>query len=68
MVFRGLKKYLNAMKVFRESYNEESGERFFLEVDIQYSEKLHELHNDMLLLREIMKINKVKKHVANLHI
>ena len=68
MVFRGLKKYLNAMKVFRESYSEESGERFFLEVDIQYSEKLHELHNDMLLLREIMKINKVKKHVANLHI
>ena len=68
MVFRGLKKYLNAMKVFRESYNEESGERFFLEVDIQYSEKLHELHNDMLLLREIMKINKVKKYVANLHI
>ena len=68
MVFRGLKKYLNAMKVFIESYNEESGERFFLEVDIQYSEKLHELHNDMLLLREIMKINKVKKHVANLHI
>ena len=56
------------MKVFIESYNEESGERFFLEVDIQYSEKLHELHNDMLLLREIMKINKVKKHVANLHI
>ena len=68
MVFRGLQKYLNAMKVFRESYNEESGERFFLEVDIQYSEKLHELHNDMLLLREIMKINKVKKYVANLHI
>ena len=68
MVFRGLKKYLKAMKVFIESYNEESGERFFLEVDIQYSEKLHELHNDMLLLREIMKINKVKKHVANLHI
>ena len=68
MVFRGLKKYLNAMKVFRESYNEESGERFFLEVDIQYSEKLHELHNDMLLLPEIMKINKVKKHVANLRI
>ena len=66
--FERVKEIFKCNEGFIESYNEESGERFFLEVDIQYSEKLHELHNDMLLLRETMKINKVKKHVANLHI
>ena len=30
---------------FMESYNEENDEEYFLEVDIQYPEKLHELHN-----------------------
>ena len=29
--------------------------------DIQYIEKLHELHNDLLLSRESMKIEKVQK-------
>ena len=30
---------------FIKSYNEESDEGYFLEVDVQYPEKLHELHN-----------------------
>ena len=30
-------------EVFIKNYNEESDERYFLEVDIQYPEKLHEL-------------------------
>ena len=38
-----------------------------LEVDVQYSEKLHELHNDLLFLSERMEIEKVEKLVANLH-
>ena len=33
---------------FIKNYNEESDEGYFLEVDIQYPEKLHELHNDFL--------------------
>ena len=37
---------------FIKNYNEESDEGYFLEVDIQYPEKLHELHNDLLFLSE----------------
>ena len=32
---------------FIKNYNEESDEGYFLEVDVQYPEKLHELHNDL---------------------
>ena len=52
---------------FIKNYNEESDEGYFFEVDIQYLEKLLELHNDLPFLRERMKIEKVKKLVANLH-
>ena len=44
---------------FIKSYNEQSDEGYFLEVDIQYPRKLHELHNDLPLLLERMKIEKV---------
>ena len=30
---------------FKKNYNEESDEGYFLEVDVQYLENLHELHN-----------------------
>ena len=33
---------------FIKSYNEESHEGYFLEVDVQYSEKLHDFHNEKL--------------------
>ena len=52
---------------FIKNYNEESDEGYFLEVDVQYTEKLHELHNDLPFLPERMKIEKVEKLVANLH-
>ena len=39
----------------------------FYEVDIQYLEKLHELHNDLPFLPDRMKIEKFEKLVANLH-
>ena len=54
-------------KDFIKNYNEESDEGYFLEVDVQYLEKLHELHNDLPFLPERMKIEKVEKLVANLH-
>ena len=41
-------------------------ERYFLEVDVQYLEKLHEFHNEKLL-PERMEIEKVEKLVANWH-
>ena len=51
---------------FIKNYNEESDERFFLEIDVEYPEILQKLHNDLLLLLERMKIEKVKKFLANL--
>ena len=54
-------------KDFIKNYNEESDKGQFLEVDVQYLEKLHEFHNYLLFLPERMKIEKVEKVVANLH-
>ena len=50
-----------------KNYNEESNGRYFSEVDVQYLEKLHELHNDLSFLPEKMNIEKVEKLVDNLH-
>ena len=52
-----------------ENYNEDNDEGYFLEVDVQYTERLHDLHNDLLLLPERTKIEKVEKLIAkfNLH-
>ena len=38
--------------------NEESDEGYFFELDVQYLEKLRELHNDLPFLPERMKIEK----------
>ena len=55
------------MKISEKNYNEESDKWYFLEVDVQYTKKLHELHNDLPFLPEIMKIEKVEKLVFNLY-
>ena len=34
-------------KGFMKNYNEESYERYFLDVDVQYLKKIHGLHNDL---------------------
>ena len=52
---------------FIKNYNWESDQEYFLEIDAQYLEMLFELHNDLPLLPEKMKIKKVKKLVANLY-
>ena len=52
---------------FIENYNEESDEGYFLEVDVQYPENLHNLCNDLHFLPKRMKIEKVEKLVASLH-
>ena len=48
-------------KDFIEKYNEDSDEEYFVEVDVQYPEKLHNFHNDLIFLSERMKIEKVEK-------
>ena len=35
--------------------------------DVQYPKKLYELHNDLVFLSEIKKIEKVENLVTNLH-
>ena len=52
---------------FVKNYNEEIDEGHFFEVDGQYLKKLRELYNGLPFLSETMKIEKVKKLVANLH-
>ena len=42
-------------------------EKYFLEIDIQYHENLHQTQSNLLFLLERMKIEKVEKLVANLH-
>ena len=37
------------------SYNEESDEEYFLEVDIPYTENIHDLHNNLPFLPEGIK-------------
>ena len=48
-------------------YNEEINEEYFLEVDVQYPEKLHKLHNDLLFFPERLESEKVDKLDTNLH-
>ena len=64
-MFTMLKNYKEKL---RKSYNEESDEGYFLEVDVQYVQKLHELHNDLPFLPERMKVEKFEKLcLTNLH-
>ena len=47
--------------------NEESDKGYFFEANVQYTEKLHERHNDLPFLPDRIKIEKVEKLVDNLH-
>ena len=44
------------MKISQKNYNEESDEEYFLEFDVQYTEKQHKLHNDLPFLPERIRI------------
>ena len=43
------------------------GKGCIMEVDLEYPQELHDLHNDYPLAPECLTINKVKKLVPNLH-
>ena len=63
--FKWIKDNSHFNEDFIKNYNEERDEGYFLEVDVQYLEKSHELLNDLPSLPAIMKIEKVEKLVAN---
>ena len=50
-----------------QDINNLKDEGCFLDVDIQYPENLHNLHNDLPFLPERIKTEKFKKLVADLH-
>ena len=54
-------------KAFVKSQNKENHKGYFLEVDVQYPENLHNLHTDLPFLSGSMKIEKVEKLVAHLN-
>ena len=56
--FEWIKDISQFNKDFIKNYNEESDKGYFLEVDVQYLETLHELYNDLPFLPERMKIEK----------
>ena len=53
---------------FVGSYNKKNSDKdCIVEVDVDYTSKLHKLHSDMPFLPERMKIDKTQKLVCNLH-
>ena len=52
---------------FVKSYSDESDEGYFLEVDVQCPENLHNLHNGLHFFSKGMKIEKVDKLIANVY-
>ena len=56
---------INFDEDFIKTFDTDSGEGHFLEVDDQYLKKIHDLHNDLPFFPE-MKIEKVEKLVGNL--
>ena len=54
-------------KEFIKIYDEDSDKGYILEVDVNYPKELHDLHSDLPLSPERMKIDKCKKLVCNLY-
>ena len=65
-IFKWAKNLSPFNKIFIRNYNENSDIGYFLEVDIDYSKKLFNLHKDLLFLPERKKVNKVEKLVCSI--
>ena len=64
--FKG-KKMLKFNEGFIKNYGEDSDKGYILEVDVEYPKNLHDLHSDLALIPERMKINKCSKFLCNLY-
>ena len=51
---------------FIKNYNEDSEKGYIFEVDVEYLKNLHDLHSDLPVIPERMKINKCNKLECNL--
>ena len=63
-VFKLVKNTPQFSKKFRKNYNEDSDKGYFLKVNVQ---KFDDLHNDLLFLPDRMEIEESVRLVANLH-
>ena len=52
---------------FIKNYDEDSNKVYILEVDVEYSKDLHNLHSDLPLLSERIKIKTSNKLVCDLY-
>ena len=52
---------------FIKNYDEYSDKGYILQVDVEYSKNLHDLHSDLPFLPDRMKTDKFKKIVCNFH-
>ena len=50
---------------FIKNYDEDSNKGYFLEVDVQYPKKFHNLYSDLPFLPEKLKIKKYNKLACN---
>ena len=66
MVLNG-KNMLKLNEDFIKSYDEDINKGYIREVNIKYSKKLHNLHCDLPLSPEKMKIDKYNKVICNLY-
>ena len=55
------------MNISYKNYNEDSERRYVLDVDVEYPEALHEIHNNVSFLPERRKTGKFETLVTNLH-
>jgi len=56
----------NELKNWR-AFSDQEGKGCFLEVDLEYPKKLHDLHNEYPLAPERIEINKVEKLIPNMN-
>ena len=64
--FKWVKNLSQFNKSFIRNYNENSDIGYFLEVDIDYPEKLFNLHKDLPFLPERKNVNKVEKLICSI--
>ena len=60
--FNWVKKLSKFNERFIKDYDENSNEGYFLEVDVEYSKKLFNLHSDLSFLPEKNKIENYEKN------
>ena len=65
--FKFVKNLSKVDKNFIKNYDEDSDKGSILEVDFEYPKNLYNLHSDLPLLPERMKIDKCNKLICNLH-